>query len=131
MIRANQNAQVATLTERDVGIEVQMGDITSVDFDRAPDAIELGRKAAQAMAVELSKYSVPEDEYLAWRKSVDVPRANTVQVADVRIVGLDRVNPAYVETRLKNIKPGAVLTTEQITEDTDRVFALGDFERVE
>ena len=33
-----------------VGIEVPMGDITSSSFERAPDAVELGRAAAQAAA---------------------------------------------------------------------------------
>jgi len=131
MINANENEQIATLTERDVGIDVPMGDITTSDFERAPDTIVLGRAAAEAAADKLRRYSVPESEYLAWRASVTDPVDATVRLADVRVVGLERVNPAYVQAQLRNVKPGAVVTKDDIEADTSRIFALGDFERVE
>lgn len=131
MINANENAQIATLTERDVGIDVPMGDITTGDFQRAPETVVLGRAAAEAVADQLRRYSVPEDEYLAWRESISDPGADTMRLADVRVVGLERVNQDYVTARLHNAKPGAAVTTEQINEDTNRIYALGDFERVD
>jgi NTE family protein len=130
MIDSNQKAQIATLTDRDVAIVVQMGDIGSASFDRVPDAIPLGRAAAEEMKDQLRRYSVPEEQYAAWRSSVS-QAGGEIRVAEVRIKGLDRVNEAYVEAQLQNVAPGATVTTAQITEDTGRVFALGDFERVE
>jgi NTE family protein len=131
MINANENAQIATLTERDVGISVPMGDITTASFERAPDARALGRKAAEAAADALRRYSVPESEYLAWRASITNPGDDAVRLADVRIVGLQRVNPEFVRAQLRTVKPGAMVSTENINADTSRIFALGDFERVE
>ena len=61
MIRANERAQIATLRPDDVAIEVAVGDIGSTDFDRVPEAVELGRMAAAAQRAALSRYSVPED----------------------------------------------------------------------
>lgn len=131
MIDSNQKAQIATLTDRDVGIVVPMGDIGSASFDRVPDAIPLGRAAAEAVRDQLLRYAVPEREYLAWRETISKDGASTVRLADVRITGLDRVNPEYVRAQLQNVAPGAEVTTGQVVEDTGRVFALGDFERVE
>jgi len=131
MINANENAQIATLTEQDVGIEVPMGDITTADFERGADAMALGRAAAEAVADELRRYSLPEREYLAWRESVSDPQIDTVRLAEVRVVGLESVNPEYVKAQLRNVKPGAIVSTDEIKADTDRVFALGDFERVD
>ncbi|MGI9341756.1 MAG: patatin-like phospholipase family protein [Gammaproteobacteria bacterium] len=131
MINANENAQIATLTSRDIGIAVPMGDIGSTDFQRAADAIVLGRDAAEAAADELRRYSLPDSEYLAWRESVTNIGSDISRLAEVRIVGLDRVNPEYVKKQFRYLAPGAIVDTEQINADTDRVFALGHFDKVE
>lgn len=131
MIDANQNAQIRTLTDRDVSIVVPMGDIGSADFDRVPDAIPLGNAAAREHLEELRRYSLPEDQYLAWRNGVSRAPAATIRVAEVRVEGLQRVNPGYVKAQFENLAPGAEVTTAQVVEDTGRVYALGDFERVE
>ena len=130
MIEANEKAQIATLTELDVGISVPMGDIGTGDFNRAVDAAKLGRAAAEAAADELRRYAVPEGEYLAWRATIDDPNTGAIDLADVRIVGLDRVNPEYVQGQLRAAVPGAVVTTQDIAAETNRIFALGDFEQV-
>jgi len=131
MIGANERAAIASLTPRDVGIDVPMGDIGTGDFQRIPEAVELGRRAADNMRDELSRYAVPEAEYAAWRDSLRRDQAPESRLAEVRIVGTDRVNPEYVRAQLKDSVPGAVLTPEAITADTERVYALGDFQGVD
>lgn len=130
MIDANQRAQIATLTQRDVNIAVPMGDIGSASFDRVPDAIPLGYAAAREHLAELQRYALPEAEYLPWRQAVMRPASKPRRLAGVRVVGVGRVNPAYVEAQLRHAKPGAEVTTLGIVDDTRRVYALGDFERV-
>ena len=131
MIGANERLQMESLTPRDVAIDVPMGDIGTSDFTRIPEAVELGRRAADGMRDQLSRYSVSEDEYLAWVDSLRRTQAPETQLAEVRIVGTERVNPEYVRSQLQNAVPGAVLTPEAIAEDTERVYALGDFESVD
>jgi NTE family protein len=131
MIKANERAQIETLTPDDVGIEVHMGDIGSGDFDRLPETIVLGKAAAETQVEALQRYSVSDSEYLAWRESVTPRNANTIHLADVQIKGLKQVDPAYVEAQIENLEPGKDVSNIQITEDTDRIYALGDFERVE
>ena len=129
-IIANQNEQIASLTERDVGIEVPMGDITAADFHRVPEAIDAGRAAAERMRESLRRYAVAEAQYAQWRQSISDGGNQTLQLAEVRIDGLERVNENYVRAQLQHATPGAAVTMDQIAEDTDRVFALRDFERV-
>jgi NTE family protein len=131
MINANERAAIATLTPRDVAIDVPMGDIGTGDFQRVPEAVELGRRAAENMSGELSRYSVSESEYAAWLDSLRRTQAPETRLADVRIVGTDRVNPEYVRAQLEHSAPGAVVTAETIAEDTERVYALGDFAGVD
>jgi NTE family protein len=131
MINANERLQMESLTPNDIAIDVPMGDIGTSDFTRIPEAVELGRRAADSMRDELSRYSVAEAEYTSWIASLSREQAPETELAEVRIVGTDRVNPAYVRAQLANAVPGAVLTPEAIAEDTERVYALGDFEGVD
>lgn len=131
MIDANQKAQIATLTERDVSIVVAMGDIGSASFDRFPDAVPLGRDAALAQRDQLRRYALPKDQYLAWREAMNRKGGTPIRLADVQVTGLKRVNPDYVRAQLQSVAPGKAVSTAQIVEDTARIFALGDFERVE
>jgi NTE family protein len=130
MVIANQNEQIASLTERDVGIEVPMQEITAGDFHRVPEAIDLGRAAAETMRESLLRYAVPEAQYARWRESLTHDGSRTLGLAEVRIEGLERVHEGYVRAQLYHAVPGTKVTLDQIAEDTDRVFALGDFERV-
>ena len=131
MINANERLQIESLTANDVAIDVPMGDIGSSDFTRIPEAVELGRRAADGVRDQLSRYSVSEAEYSDWIASLGRTQAPETQLAEVRIVGTERVNPEYVRAQLTNAVPGAVLTTEAIADDTERVYALGDFEGVD
>ncbi|MSR08591.1 MAG: hypothetical protein EXR82_03515 [Gammaproteobacteria bacterium] len=131
MIEANQKAQVATLTDVDVSIVVPMGDIGSASFQRIPEAVPLGRAAALAQQAKLRRYALPEDQYLAWRQSLSRESGSPMRLADVKVTGLKRVSPDYVRTQLEIVAPGKQVTTAQIVADTARIYALGDFERVE
>ena len=130
MIGANERLQIESLTPRDVAIDVPMGDIGTGDFQRIPEAVELGRRAADGM----------RDSSAATRSRKPIPRlvdslgrtqAPETELAEVRIVGTERVNPEYVRAQLENSAPGAIMTAEAIAEDTERVYALGDFEGVD
>lgn len=130
MIAANSRAQLATLTDRDVSIVVQMGDIGSGSFERVPDAIPLGREAALEKSEALARYSVSPEEYDAWRARINRNYHQPVQVAGVDVTGLERVNPEYVEQAIQATRAGSEVTPDAISADTSRIFALGDFSEV-
>jgi len=54
-IMANENLQLDSLTDKDIRIDVIMGDITTADFERVPETIPLGEKAAHGMAEKLAR----------------------------------------------------------------------------
>jgi len=129
-IEANVRLQIASLTPVDVGIDVPTGDMRSTDFQRVPDAIVLGRAAAEAQRDALLRYAVSEEEYAVWALSVGRTNFETYTLSDVRINGTDRVNPEYVQAQLRDSAAGATVTAEEVVADIDRVYQLGDFERV-
>jgi NTE family protein len=130
MIQANEDLQLNSLRAGDVRIDVPMGDIGTADFERVPDTIPLGYKAALEQAAALAKYSVPANEYQAWRSQVTSSQAIETRLAGVRYDGLQRVNPAYLEQQAQ-VHAGDVVDTTAISQEAQRMSALQDFESVE
>jgi len=82
MLTANEITQLETLTDRDVRVDVEMGDIGTADFTRVPETIPLGEVAARKVADRLAAYAVPEPEYVAWRDRVTMRQDVEARVAD-------------------------------------------------
>ncbi len=129
MFEVNEEIQLKSLTERDIRIDVPMGDITTADFDRVPDTIPLGEAAALKVADRLSALSVGDAQYMAWRQKVDTRQGVETTVAGVRIDGLDHVNPGYLET-VTTIRSGDTADINAISADAGRMAALKDLESV-
>jgi NTE family protein len=129
MLQANEILQLDTLTDRDVRVDVEMGDIGTADFTRVPDTIPLGEAAARQMAQRLAVYAVPEVEYVAWRKHVTTPQDVDARVADVRFEGLERINPEYLRG-ITTIEPGDRVDINAISDDALRMSALNDVDSV-
>ena len=130
MLEANETLQLQTMTDKDVLINVLLGDIGTTDFTRVPETIPLGETAARLVQAELARYAMPEREYLAWRKRVTSSQDIEVQLADVSYTGLERVNPGYLERRA-TIHAGDTVNTSAISAEAQRMSALPDFESVE
>lgn len=130
MIGVNQRAQIASLTDTDVGIEVPMGDIETGDFLRVAEAVDLGRKAAENYQDALQELSVSEDEYTAWRKTVGQESVEKFTVAEITVVGNERVDAEYIKTSIRTVQPGVEFSSANLVRAAENVFALGDFDRI-
>jgi len=130
MIVANENLQLASLTDRDIRIDVIMGDITTADFERVPETVPLGEKAARAVSDRLALLAVPEAQYRAWRTGVTEGQNIEARLADVKYQGLERVNPEYLKTRAQ-VQAGDQVDTAAISAEAQRMSALQEFESVE
>ena len=129
MIEANETLQLQTIREGDIRIDVEMGDITTADFERVPDTIPLGEKATRAHAAELAAYAVPEAQYTAWRTSVTRSQNVETRLADVRFEGLKRVNPAFLKSRA-DLKAGDQVDIDKLSQEAQRMSVLQDFDSV-
>jgi NTE family protein len=129
MSEANERLQLQTLTDRDVRVDVSLGDIGAADFERTPETIALGEEAARAAASRLKTLSVPEADYVAWRQRVTVGQGIEIRVADVRFEGLKRVNPEYLRS-LTTVRPGDTVDTAAISRDAARMAVVGDLDGV-
>ena len=126
-IDANQNAQLATLTDKDVAIDVLLKDITSGDFNKVPEAIPIGEAAARNVAAALSRYSLPPREYAEWRQGVGkIIAEHSARIDEVRLSGFNVTNPEVARTFLE-IKPGDTADRSMADADAKRLIARGDY----
>jgi NTE family protein len=129
-IRRNADESLASLTERDVKIVPDLGDIGSGSFNRAADAIAVGEKAARAAATQLARYSVSPAEYERWLEGRVRQRAPLIAPVFIDTEGLQRVNPR-VALGTMNTKPGAPLDTQTLVDDIERLNSRGDFNGID
>src|SRR5574340_43765 len=129
-IEANENAQIATLTDKDVLVKVVLDDIGSSDFAKVPEAIPIGEAAARAVADKLSRYSLSPQAYAAWRSHLRVvaekPRP---KVDEVRMAGFVTTNPEVAKAQLQT-RPGDTYDPAKADADANRIVARGDYTAV-
>ena len=128
-IQANEALQLQSLTDRDVLINVPMGDIGTADFERVPDTIPLGEAATRAVADQLRTLALPDLMYQDWRSRVTSRQEIEARLADVRFEGLERVNPEYLQQRAE-VHAGDTVDTAAISAEAQRMSALQEFEAV-
>ncbi|MGE0031979.1 MAG: patatin-like phospholipase family protein [Steroidobacteraceae bacterium] len=129
MLEANEKIQLQSLTERDIRIDVPMGDIGTADFERVPETIPLGEAAARAVADRLAALAVPETQYMAWRQEITTRQEMEGRLTNVRIEGLEHVNPEYLNS-IATIRPGDTVDIDAISADARRMSALEEIESV-
>jgi NTE family protein len=93
-VEANEKAQLATLTDKDVLVPVLLKDIGSSDFADVPRAIPIGEAAARAAAASLSRYSLSAQDYAKWRSGLrELAAAPKPRIDEVRMSGFNVTNP--------------------------------------
>ncbi|MCU0572925.1 MAG: patatin-like phospholipase family protein [Syntrophobacteraceae bacterium] len=131
-ILTEQNVQASLKQldpDRDILIVPDLGDITAADFARAPEAIAAGLKAARLMAPELARYSVSEAGYASWREARFGPGHPVERVGEVRVAGLDRVNPKLFEP-MKEAREDKPFDRTSLEEDIQKVYGRSEYERI-
>ena len=126
----NVQASLASLKPQDVLIQPELGSFSAGDFDNMPSTIPIGEAAARKVAEQLKRYSLPPQEYAAWRSSqVRVVAQDTRKVDEIRVEGLDRVSDEVVIQSM-DTREGEPLDIGALNLDMRRIYGRGDFERV-
>ena len=131
MTQQNTQAQIATLSEADVLIEPDLGDIGTFSFTRVMEAVPLGAEAADEMGDELSRLSLAPDDhrrYLLGLAKPDIDHAP--QIDAIRLDNQSRLDDRVLLAKLR-IKPGDRLDIDRLNEDLAAIYGLDVFERVD
>ncbi len=130
MTRTNTEQQIASLAGRDVLIVPDLGDITSGDFDRADEAVPIGRAAAEAQRDQLARLSLPVSEYQALLAARTVRPDSALPIVHfVRIENDSTLADAMIRERLQ-IQEGQPLDRKQLEADIGTIYGLELFQNV-
>jgi NTE family protein len=122
--------QLKRLTDKDVLITPDLGEVSAVKFDSSKDAIRIGEEATRALADKLRRYSLPLEQYAAVRARQVAEAKPLGTVDEIRVEGLTKTNPAVVRELVES-KPGEPLSEEKIGADLRRVFGTRDYESID
>ncbi len=127
----NVRAQLALLTQRDVLIAPDLGELTALDFTQGARFVALGEKAARAATDALRRYSLPAEAYAAYqvalrRAPVDADPALTF----VGVKGAEMTNPDVLQGQV-GLEPGAKVDLPRAQADIAVLYGRGDFERID
>jgi NTE family protein len=119
----------AARSRADVLVVPRIADIPSMDFSRAVEIAVRGEAAARAAKEELTKLSVSEEEYQAYRERLRGRRPGLPVVDSIQTVSAG-VDPRQVTSRLET-RTGVPLDVAVLRRDLDRIYEMGVFETVE
>jgi NTE family protein len=126
--RRDTELQIGTLTDKDIFIEPDLGDIATGSFERAAEAIPTGVAAAKTVLDQLEKLSVTAEEYNAYLAGHECPAAEPI-IDEIRIVNQSRVGDPAIASRLR-VETGEALDPDRLQRDLGRIYGLELFESV-
>ena len=130
MTRRNTERSLASLTERDILLVPDLGDITTTSFTRSMEAVPKGEAAARAQAARLAALGVSQADYLAWRRDHGRPAVQrAARLAFVRIDNDSRLSDEVVAAHL-DLRPGAPLDLDHLQRAIGRLYGMDLFKSV-
>lgn len=126
----NVNRSLATLTDKDIYIEPELGDIGATDFKRFSEAADIGKAATESHVKKLRELSVSVDTYALWQKSHVDKREPIRKIDEIKIAQVDLVHPKYIRKIIRQ-QAKSDLNREQLDQDLIRLYGTGNFDVVD
>ena len=130
MTRRNVELQLATLSDRDIVIIPQLGDIGSSEFERADEAEPTGVVAAQERREALAALSLSEADYVR-HLAARPPRPSDEMpvIGFIRIENQSRLDDQVLTERIR-FEEGEPLNVTEVEANIAAIYGLGVFESV-
>ncbi len=132
LVRNNSEAQLASLTSRDIVIIPELGtEIGSISFDQVAEAIPIGYRAASHAGVrdKLAALGLSKQAYQAYKSRIKNCNTELPEVEFVRIDNKSRFATEVIESHLPELV-GRPLDLIQIERAVEQVYAMGFLEMV-
>jgi len=127
----NVRQQLASLKPTDILISPDLGALTFMDFAAAPQFVELGEKAADAVRTELAALAVTPTQYAAYEAHLRAPPGKLPTELDfVTVEGTHYANPEVLEARMAT-RPDAPFKLKTLEADLARLYGRGDFDQID
>lgn len=129
MTRSNTEKQIASLTDQDILIIPELGDLTSTDFNRYHDAFTAGSTAATKQLDQLKRLAISPTDYAQHMSKHNTDYFRQPAIDFVRINDNSILDDELLRARL-DIKSGDLLDTDSIDKSINEIYALGIYSHV-
>lgn len=131
LMRKTSEAQLKSLTERDILIQPPVGEIGSLNFDKVKATIPLGVQGARAKLPALQQLAAS----LVGETPAQLAKPAPTQDKPVRLARVEIDNESSLSDKLVRqklaIQPGMLLDDQHLQAGLDRVYSLGYFSLVD
>ncbi len=127
----NVEEQIKTLGPTDLLIVPDLQDISSIAFNRSPEAVAIGYAAAATQREKLARLSLSPAAYQAHLAARPVlPSADDRPIIDfIRIENDTRLSDQVIQQQL-DIQPGDRLDPRQLSQTLNKIHGMGEFQEV-
>ncbi|MEF1170918.1 patatin-like phospholipase family protein [Vibrio sinaloensis] len=134
LVRSTTNRQAETLTDDDVFLRPDVGDMETTEFDKMPEAFRKGYQAAMQNRDLIKRYSLSSADYQKYVDDKEDARRNLrygdeIAVEDIIINNNSHYSKKLLENRLA-LEPGNTYSTKEIEQSVQDLYALDRFELV-
>ena len=130
LLRRNAEAQLATLTPRDVLISPALGDTSSFDFGAVKRVISIGEAAARAAASQLAPLSVSDAEMRSYQARRDALRRPPPIIQFVQAEGGSEQYSAALDRLFRDLT-GKPLDPDAVARRVTALYGLGGLDTLD
>ncbi len=131
LMKRSRDAQLAKLNlGQDILLLPELGDISSSDFGRVNEAVEIGYNTALARSDSLSKLTVSEEEYTKFKKRQRREPGPPPVIEEIVINNNSNLADSTIEQRLST-KTGDRLDYTKLKQDLQRIYGTLIFETIQ
>ncbi len=129
LTRRNVEQQLKLLKPQDVLILPDLGTVTSADFFRSDEIVEMGATATRKQAATLRNLALNERQFRRYRRNLRSVASTVWRPDDVRILNTSQLPDHLIRQRIRQ-KTGSVLNRKKLETDLNEIYGMGYFESV-
>lgn len=122
--------QIDLLTENDLLITPELGNVATADFNKFPLAIEAGIKAANAYSDAFTAVALSPTDYADYREALQQPDRTRPVISHIKISNNSALSDDVIRSRLIETNVNQPLDEKALERDIARLYGLGLFENI-
>jgi NTE family protein len=129
VIRKETLRQINRMGPDDILIRPQLGDFASSNFGEILSTLGPGEKATRGLSDKLSRLSLDEESYAAYRQQRQRRPDQDSELAFVRVVHDDKLASRVLQARL-SVAPGDPIDPKALARNANRLYGLQLYQQV-
>lgn len=130
LMKREVEAQLATLGPQDLLLVPELGTMGSEDFNRSPQAVAVGERAAEQAVAAIRRFQVDEPSYAAFQARHRPPAYEAPSVTFVEVADGNTRTAGFVEQRLQPLA-GTPLDMDRMDAVVAGIYGEGRYEQVQ